>query len=117
MRGQIAHFLDHIAYERGLAANTRSAYETDLFLFAAFLEARYGLTRFTQVTREHIAAFLDDQRQLGRRATTRARRPVSERVTPTSVTAASGGGRCDVATRRDGGSAGWAWSRGDGAPG
>ena len=52
MRGLIAHFLDHIAYERGLAANTRTAYETDLLFFAAFLEARCGGTQVAQVSRE-----------------------------------------------------------------
>lgn len=80
MRGQIAHFLDHIAYERGLAANTRAAYETDLLIFAAFLEDRCGITQFAQVTRDHIAAFLDDQRQQRMRTTTRARRLVAIKV-------------------------------------
>ena len=80
MRGQIAHFLDHIAYERGLSANTRAAYETDLLLFAAFLETRCGITRFADVTRDHIAAFLDDQRLQGMRATTRARRLIAIKV-------------------------------------
>jgi integrase/recombinase XerD len=80
MRVQIAHFLDHIAYERGLAANTRAAYETDLLLFAAFLEGRCGVTQFAQVTRDHIAAFLDDQRLQSMKATTRARRLVAIKV-------------------------------------
>ncbi len=80
MRDEIAHFLDHIAYERGLAANTLSAYETDLLLFAAYLETRWGIARFAGVTREQIAAFLDDQRRQGMRATTRARRLVAIKV-------------------------------------
>lgn len=80
MRGQIAHFLDHIAYERGLSANTLSAYATDLRLFVAFLEARCGIERFALVTREHIAAFLEDQRLQGMRATTRARRLIAVKV-------------------------------------
>ena len=37
MRGRITQFLDHVAYERGLSANTRTAYETDLSLFVNFL--------------------------------------------------------------------------------
>ena len=61
MRELIAHFLDHIAYERGLSANTRAAYETDLGAFAAFLESQGHLTAFSQVTRDHIAEFLADQ--------------------------------------------------------
>ncbi|MEI7899312.1 MAG: tyrosine recombinase [bacterium] len=80
MRGQIAHFLDHIAYERGLSANTRAAYETDLLMFAAFLETRCGITRFDHVTRNHIVTFLDDQRRKRMRATTRARRLVAIKV-------------------------------------
>ncbi len=80
MRGPIAHFLDHIAYERGLAANTRAAYETDLRIFAAFLQARCGLAGFDQVSRDHIAAFLDEQRRQGMAASTRARRLIAIKV-------------------------------------
>jgi integrase/recombinase XerD len=80
MRGQIASFLDHIAYERGLSANTRSAYETDLLLFAAFLEARSGVAQFDCVSRGHIASFLEDQRRQGMRAATRARRLIAIKV-------------------------------------
>lgn len=80
MRGQIVHFLDHIAYERGLSANTQVAYKTDLLLFVAYLEARCGITQVAQVTRDHIAAFLEDQRRQGMQATTRARRLVAIKV-------------------------------------
>lgn len=80
MRDEIAHFLDHIAYERGLSANTLSAYEADFFLFSKFLQSRCGVMRFADVTRDHIAAFLEDQRRQGMRATTRARRLVAIKV-------------------------------------
>ena len=80
MRDEIAQFLDHIAYERGLSANTRAAYEADLLIFAAFLESRCGITRFAHVTRDHIASFLEGQRRQGMRATTRARRLIAIRV-------------------------------------
>jgi len=80
MRQQVAHFLDHIAYERGLSANTRAAYEKDLLLFVTFLEQCGGVTRFADVTREHIQLFLDGQRRQGRRVSTRARRLVAIKV-------------------------------------
>lgn len=80
MRGQVAQFLDHIAYERGLAENTRVAYESDLFAFVAFLEQRQGVRAFPDVTRQHIAAFLDGQRRMGFKAATRARRMVAIKV-------------------------------------
>lgn len=77
MRRQVAQFLDHIAYERGLSANTRVAYETDLSGFVEFLEARCGAVSFAGVTREQVAAFLDEQRRIGMRAATRARRLIA----------------------------------------
>ena len=80
MRELIAHFLDHIAYERGLSANTRAAYETDLVAFAAFLEAQGHLTAFSQVTRDHIAEFLADQRRKRMSTATLARRLVAIKV-------------------------------------
>ncbi len=80
MRGQIAHFLDHIAYERGLSANTRAAYETDLAAFAASLQAQGGVAVFNQVTRDHIAAFLAEQRRKRMSAATLARRLVAIKV-------------------------------------
>ena len=43
MRKQVAQFLDHVAYERGLSENTRAAYENDLLTFVAFLESLTGL--------------------------------------------------------------------------
>ena len=80
MRGLIAQFLDHIACERGLSANTRAAYGKDLELFVAFLEKAGGVAGFRQVTREHVQAFLDEQRRQGRRVTTRARRLIAVKV-------------------------------------
>lgn len=80
MRGLVAHFLDHIAYERGLSVNTRAAYEKDLLLFVTFLEKAGGVTRFQHVTREHVQAFLEEQRRQGRRVTTRARRLIAVKV-------------------------------------
>ena len=57
-------FLDHLAVERGLSINTRSAYSEDLAEFTRFLERR-RVTGANDVTRDHIAAFLMEQRQPG----------------------------------------------------
>jgi len=80
MRGLIAQFIDHIAYERGLSSNTCSAYEADLLAFAAFLEGECGAVPIGAVTREHIAAFLDAQRQRRMSVRTLARRLVALKV-------------------------------------
>ncbi len=80
MRAQVEQFLDHIAYERGLSENTRAAYATDLASFIAFLEKGGKATTFAAVTRSHVAAFLDQQRKQGFRASTRARRLVAIKV-------------------------------------
>jgi integrase/recombinase XerD len=97
MRGQVAQFLGHIAYERGLAENTRIAYESDLAAFVAFLERQRDVRAFAEVTRQHVADFLEEQRRQGFRVTTRARRLVAvkvlfgflaaERLVPADVTA------------------------------
>ena len=76
----IARFLDYIAFERGLAANTRIAYEYDLRVFTDFLKRHYGLDDFTAVTRDHIAAFLADERKLGYASATRVRQLAAIRV-------------------------------------
>jgi len=80
MRGLIAHYLDHIAYERGLSANTLAAYEADLAALVAFLESQSHVTTFSLVTRDHIAAFLSDQRRKQMSAATLARRLVAIKV-------------------------------------
>jgi integrase/recombinase XerD len=80
MRGLVAHFLDHLAYERGLSANTRDAYHADLVQFVAFLERTCSASAFEQVTRDHIGAFLAEQRQRRMSASTLARRLVAIKV-------------------------------------
>lgn len=80
MRELVAHFLDHIAYERGLSANTRTAYEADLSAFLNYLAAVKNVTDFGHVTRDHIAGFLSDQRGNQMSAATVARRLVAIRI-------------------------------------
>ena len=97
MRRQVAQFIDHIVYERGLSVNTRAAYENDLLGFVGFLVRRDLADAFSKVTREQIAAFLDEQRREGMRASTRARRLIAikslfsflcaEGLVPVNVTA------------------------------
>ncbi len=64
MKELVAAFLDHLAVERGVAANTRTAYTEDLSEFTRFLERR-RITAIHAVTRDHILAFLQDQRRPG----------------------------------------------------
>ncbi len=77
MRDGITRFLDHVSFELGLAANTRAAYERDLTLLTIFLEQSCGVSKFAQVRRSHITAFLEQQRLQGRSPATRARRLVA----------------------------------------
>lgn len=80
MHERIGQFLDHIAYERGLSAHTRAAYESDLLAFARFLAEPGGEADFARVTRQQVAAFLGHQRAAGLSAATVARRMVAIRV-------------------------------------
>jgi integrase/recombinase XerD len=80
VRALIARFMDHVAYERGLAANTRAAYERDLLALAEFLERRTPGGAPGVPGREDLAAFLEEQRARGFAASTRARRMIAIRV-------------------------------------
>ena len=80
MRGLIAQFLDHIAYERGLSPHTCEAYQTDLLAFASFLESRGQAGEVRAITRDHISAFLADQRRRRMSTATLARRLVAVKV-------------------------------------
>jgi integrase/recombinase XerD len=65
-------FLDHLAIERGLAANTRAAYADDLSQFAASLQKR-GVTQINSVQRQHLTDYLMEQRKRGLSARSVAR--------------------------------------------
>jgi len=69
----IRQFIDHIAYERGLAENTCVAYERDLLDFAGFLREKWNIDSVKDVQRSHIAAWLAAQHKAGSRATSRRR--------------------------------------------
>lgn len=72
-------FLSALLLERGLSDNTSVAYGTDLRAFAVFLEKR-GVTASADVTRDHIVAFLAEERERGCRGSTRARRTAAIRM-------------------------------------
>jgi integrase/recombinase XerD len=65
-------FLDHLAVERGLASNTRSAYRNDLAQFSAFLRDR-GIEHLNEAQRHHITEYLLHQRKGGLSACSLAR--------------------------------------------
>lgn len=57
-------FLEHLAIERGLAANTRLAYAADLARFTAFLRQR-GVGQINALQRQQITDYLMAQRERG----------------------------------------------------
>jgi len=57
-------FLDHLSVERGLAANTRLAYRTDLIQFTGFLQQR-GIRQFNAAERQQITDYLLHRRKNG----------------------------------------------------
>lgn len=54
---QVGRYLDHLAVERGLAANTLAAYRRDLHRYAAFLVAM-GRTDMAEVSEADVTAFV-----------------------------------------------------------
>ncbi|MGA8246229.1 MAG: site-specific integrase, partial [Nocardioides sp.] len=56
-RAALRTYLDHLAVERGLAANTLSSYRRDLRRYVAFLEAT-GVDDLDTVTEPTVASFL-----------------------------------------------------------
>lgn len=73
MRDLVQQFIDHIAYERGLAENTCVAYEGDLLDFLFFIEKKRNIYSLSDVSRSDISAWLEEQRRAGFRAATRRR--------------------------------------------
>ncbi|MEE2569543.1 site-specific tyrosine recombinase XerD [Pseudarthrobacter sp. J64] len=53
----VGDYLQHMGVERGLAANTLSAYRRDLSRYAAYLREQ-GCTEPSQVTRQHVTGFV-----------------------------------------------------------
>ena len=64
MEQLIDNFLDHLTVERGLAANTRLAYRTDLAQFTSFLQ-QHGIRQLNTAKRQHITDYLLHRRKDG----------------------------------------------------
>lgn len=75
----LQQFLDHLALERGLSLNTRSAYASDLRAFLTFLQSR-GTKSLNEVRHGDILDFLMQGREERLRTTTLARRLVAIKV-------------------------------------
>ena len=69
----IEEFGQFTVFERGLASNTRSAYETDLKSAAAYLSAAKNITSWQQADREMLLDYLDDLRDKSLASSTIAR--------------------------------------------
>lgn len=72
-------FIQALMLERGMSGNTCEAYGRDLRFFAEFLEKR-GIVDPSGISRENITEFLANQRDIGRKGTTRARRTAAIRM-------------------------------------
>ena len=79
MQPLLDQFLGHLTLERGLAANTRAAYESDLQRFLAYLRAR-DIRSLNEVRRADIVDFLHRQKHRGLAARTLARRLAAVRA-------------------------------------
>jgi integrase/recombinase XerD len=79
VKTEIERFLDHLAFERGLSANTRLAYGRDLAALAVYLQ-RQGVRDAAAMTRRQVLGFLVEQQRQGMAVATLARRLVAIKV-------------------------------------
>lgn len=68
----VAHFGQFIIIERGLAANTRFAYESDLISAAEYLAKQKEITSWDQADRDMLLDYLDHLRNNGMESSTAA---------------------------------------------
>lgn len=62
LSGLVERFLEHLAVERGLAPNTRTAYTRDLVLYQAYLIER-GIGDLRQITERDVSTFIEGLRE------------------------------------------------------
>jgi integrase/recombinase XerD len=79
MNDWIARFIDYLAVERGLSANTLQSYQRDLCAFAEYLREKHQGSDLTETKQAHIVAYLGYLRGLGRANTTVSRNLASIR--------------------------------------
>ena len=79
MENLVRLFLDHLSVERGLAANTLSAYRADLAKYLRFMKDR-GITSPDKVQRDDIKAFLFSEKDKDLSTPTLYRELISVRV-------------------------------------
>ena len=73
----LTDFLGYLSVEKGLAANTLSAYGQDLQFYTVFLKEKAKLTDFGKVRREHVMDFLLGEKKRNLDPSTLARRLVA----------------------------------------
>jgi len=66
-------FLNYVAVEKGLAANTIQSYSQDLSQFVKFLKD-LGVSEIKDLTKQQILEFMGQQKDLGKRPTTISRK-------------------------------------------
>ena len=79
MNALIEQFLDYVSLERGLSANTRGAYQSDLSAFSGFL-AGQRVGSFNDVRRTHILDYLMNEKDRGLSVNSISRRLVAIKV-------------------------------------
>ena len=79
LESEIEGFVAALLLERGLSRNTCEAYGRDLRFFAAYL-ADKKIDSVSAITREHIVAYLAEERARGMKGTTRLRRTAAIRM-------------------------------------
>ena len=76
---EIESFTDALLLERGMSRNTCEAYGSDLRFFAAYLKRR-RIDSAAAISRDDIVAFLANEREKGRKGSTRSRRTAAIRM-------------------------------------
>jgi len=73
VQNSIESFLNYIKYEKGLSANTITAYRRDLAKFARYLQDECRVKTWGEVRRKHITGFLAGEMDIGAANATVAR--------------------------------------------